>query len=188
MLRPTPDEAGRISRLAWRSRTKYQLQGRPLDEHRLHVSLHGVGAYGQWSRNAFAAIDSIASTLTMRSFLVSFDRLLTFGSSGNRPLVLCGDDGVAGVMMLRNELIAGMRKVGFAAGTKDYIPHVTLLYDRTFVDEQFIEEICWPVDEIVLVCSLHGRSRHTPLARWKLRRRFADQTRPTPRPVDAPRP
>jgi 2'-5' RNA ligase len=169
MLRPTPDAAEQISRLAWRSRAEYRLKGKPLDEHRLHVSLHGVGAYGQLSRNAFAAIDCIASALTMPPFLVGFDRLLTFGITGNRPLVLCGDDGVAGVTMLQSELAASLRKVGFAAGKRDYTPHVTLLYDRKSIDRQFVEEIRWRVDEIVLACSLHGRSRHIPLARWNLR-------------------
>jgi 2'-5' RNA ligase len=170
MLRPAPSAARQAWRLAWRLRNEHRLAARPLDEKRLHVTLRGVCRYQQLTRAMVVAIGDVVTALSIPPFLACFDRVMSFGQTGKRPLVLLGDDGVAGMLMLRNELAAAMQKAGFASGTSSYLPHMTLLYDQVAVEEHFVDEVRWSVDEIALVCSLHGRGRHIPLARWKLRR------------------
>ena len=50
-------------------------------------------------------------------------------------------------------------------------PHVTLLYDDGHVPPQTSLPIGWTVDELVLIHSLVGQSRHIVLGRWPLQGR-----------------
>ncbi len=169
-LYPDQDTARRLGRLAWYLRDKHRLKGRPLLARCFHISLQRVGDHTQITQDAVALIGDAVSTITMRPFAVAFDRAMSFIGPANRPLVLLGDDGVAGLTMLQRELVAALRKIGFARRNQpQYNPHLTLLYDNCPVPDQAVEEIGWTVRELVLVRSLYGRSRHLPLARWPLR-------------------
>jgi len=79
------------------------------------------------------------------------------------------DDTIVGAAMLQDELVAALRKMGFARRKEVFTPHKTLLYDARHLDEQAVEEASWTVREFTLVCSLRGRHRHVTLARWQLR-------------------
>jgi 2'-5' RNA ligase len=169
-LYPDPDTAGSIARLAWYLRDKHGLKGWPLGAGRFHISLHGLGDYTRLPDDAIAAIGDAAKAVTMPPFRVGFDRAMSFRGDRKRPLVLLGDDGVAGLTIFQHELVAALRKIGFARRREPaYNPHVTLLYDECPIPEQAVEEIGWTVREFVLVRSLRGQSRHLPLARWPLR-------------------
>ena len=48
----------------------------------------------------------------------------------------------------------------------DFVPHLTLSHAERKVEEYPIEPICWTVNELVLIHSMHG---HVHLARWPLR-------------------
>ena len=50
--------------------------------------------------------------------------------------------------------------------TREFTPHVTLLYAERRVEEYPIEPIRWMVNEFVLV---HSKNGHAHLARWPLR-------------------
>jgi 2'-5' RNA ligase len=60
-----------------------------------------------------------------------------------------------------------MRKSGLSAGSQ-FTPHVTVPYDGSRVEEQFIEPIHWTVRDFVFVHSGRGRMMHIPLERWRL--------------------
>ena len=168
---PEVDAAAGAARLARHQRDAHGLRGRPLARERLHVSLHHLGDYAGLPRGIVAAACEAAAAVAMPSFDVAFDRAVSFiGRSGNRPFVLQGGDGVAGLMVLHRLLGAAMQKVGLGRWAKPhYVPHVTLLYDDRCVAEQAVETVGWTVHEFVLVHSLHGRTRYVPLARWPLR-------------------
>jgi RNA 2',3'-cyclic 3'-phosphodiesterase len=102
---------------------------------------------------------------------VVFDRVMSFrGKSGNRPLVLRGDDGLAALTAFQQVLGEAMMKAGLWRWAKpNYTPHVTQLYADRGIAEQVVERVGWTVREFVLVRSLLGQTRYIPLARWPLR-------------------
>jgi 2'-5' RNA ligase len=169
-LHPTPEAAGRVSRLAWYLRDSHGLRSRPLEQRCFHVSLFGFGDLARLPREAFAAIHAAVESIGMPPFLVAFDRAMSFSGRKESPLVLLGGDGVAGLTMLQHELAAALRRTGFARRKPPkFTPHLTLLYDECRVREQAVEDISWTVRHIALVRSLYGQSRHLALARWQLR-------------------
>jgi len=169
-LYPDPCTARRLHRLAWHLRHKQGLNGRPLADRRLHVSLCNIGDYARLTNEAAAAIDEAMATITMPPFLVAFNEAQSFSGGHKQPVVLVGDDGVAGLMLLQRELVAALDKTGIGrCKQRPYNPHVTLLYDERSIPDQPVAAISWVVREFVLVCSLQGQGRHVPLARWPLR-------------------
>ena len=169
-LYPDPCTARRFDRLAWHLRHKHRLNGRPLAERLLHVSLFNISDYARLTSGAAPAIREAMTTITMPPFTVAFDQVKSFNGGHKRPVVLVGDDGVAGLMLFQRELVAALDKTGIGRRKqRPYNPHVTLLYDEHRIPDHPVEAISWMVREFVLVCSPHGSGRHIPLARWALR-------------------
>jgi 2'-5' RNA ligase len=168
VLYPPPDAAAQMARLALSSREKYRLTGEPTGLERLHVSLQGLCSFGRLTPATFAEICEAVGGIAMPSFVASFNCAKSFGRETG-PLVLCGDEGVTGFMMLRTEVATALRKIGFRTGSARYEPHVTLFYEPCAIPEHAVEEIRWTVRELVLACSLRGQHRHVALARWSLR-------------------
>jgi RNA 2',3'-cyclic 3'-phosphodiesterase len=169
-VQPPPFTASSISRLAWHLRDKHRLTGRPVRPECLHVSLLFAGYHGRMLPETLNAVCQAAATIAMPRFRVGVDWVASFRSRRDRPLVLRGDDGVSGLIALRDRLVAATIGVpGIPAARSEFTPHVTLLYDQRDVREEPVEEIGWPVGEFVLIRSLFGRSRHIVLTSWPLR-------------------
>jgi RNA 2',3'-cyclic 3'-phosphodiesterase len=169
-LYPDPHTARRLGRLAWYLRHKHRLNGRPLADRRLHISLCNISDHAWPTSKAAAAIGEAMATITMPPFLVAFNEATSFNGGHKPPVVLVGSDGVAGLMLFQRELVAALGNTGIGRRKpRPYNPHVTLLYDERRIPDQPIEPISWMVREFVLVCSLQGQGRHIPLARWPLR-------------------
>jgi 2'-5' RNA ligase len=168
---PPPVTVPCISRLAWHVHDKRRLTGRPLRPGCFHVSLLFAGYHGRMSAPTLEALINAAGTVTMRPFRVSFDWVTSFRHSGKRPLVLRGDDGVGGLICLRDKLIAATIDVAGSIPTARgaFTPHLTLLYDEAEIREEPVEDISWTVSEFFLVRSLYGQSRHITLGRFTLR-------------------
>ena len=167
---PDADAAARIARLAQHLRGEHGLKGKPLAPERLHVTLHHLGDYVGLPRGVVAAAREAAAAVVRPPFDVTFDRVVSFGGSRNRPLVLCGGDGLAALTAFQQALGTAMAKAGLGRWAEPHFkPHVTLLYDNGGVAEQAVETIGWSVRQFVLVHSLLGQTRHVPLAHWPLR-------------------
>jgi 2'-5' RNA ligase len=162
-----PDHAAavRIANAAEHFRRAYGLKEAPLLTDRFHVTVQGLGIYDGLPRSVVAKAIEAGATVTSTPFEVAFDRVTSF--AGSDVLVLCGGDGVEGIVMFHHALGVAMRKSGLSAGSQ-FTPHITLLYDGHRIEEQFIEPIRWTVRDFVLVHSLRGRTRHIPLERWHL--------------------
>ncbi len=166
---PDPDVAARIAKLAGRLRDEYGLKGGLLRTERFHVTLHDLGGYLGVPQDVVDAAKEAAAAVTMPSFDVVFDRVMSFsGGSDNRPLVLRGGDGTAALMTFRQTLGAAMVKAGLKAA-RSYTPHMTLLYGGHNIPEQIIEAVGWTAKEFVLVHSIVGATVHELLGRWPLR-------------------
>ncbi len=162
-----PDQAAavRIANTAEHFRRAYGLTGAPLFTDRFHVTVQGLGNYDSLPRSVVAKAIEAGAAVTSMPFQVAFDRVTSF--AGSDVLVLCGGDGVDGIVMFHHALGVAMRKSGLSAGSQ-FTPHITLLYDGCRIEEQFIEPIRWTVRDFVLVHSLRGRTMHIPLERWHL--------------------
>lgn len=167
---PDGERAARIAEIVQALSREHGLSGKPILPERLHVTLHGLGDYDGTSQDVVAPAQEAASTIVMSPFNVAFNSVMSFGGGeGKRPLVLCGDDGVAGLLKLQRALGTAMTKVGLGRFAKSpYTPHMTLLYDERAVARRPIETFVWPVREFLLVHSHVGRTRHDVLARWPL--------------------
>ena len=168
-LFPDAAAAAHMAHLAQCLRDKHGLKGRPLGAQRFHVSLHY--AANHLPRNIVAAANEAASRIAMPPFRIALDHAKSLGRDGrNRPLVLCGGDGVAGLVRFQHMLALTMEGAGLGRWIgPGWLPHVTLLYGDREIKEEAIEPIDWTVREFVLVHSLLGRNRYVPLARWPLR-------------------
>ena len=166
-IKPDNDPASRIYLRTQIIKRAHGFKGSIIEPDRLHITLFFFGRPHDQSENLIAKVHQAASELKEQQFEVMFDRTMSFASHYNHPFVLVGNEGVdrlrafhtsLGAVMMRNDL-------------KDWVhtlstPHVTLLYDKQFVDEQPFEPVSWTVREFMLVRSINHQ--HVELARWLL--------------------
>ncbi len=160
---PDAETSGRIAETARHLRVSHGLTGKPLRPEHFHVTLCHIGDSIGLAPSVVDGVKGCASSVTMPSFRVCFDRAESFR---NGALVLRGDDGTIGLDILQQRLSDVLDDEPRPA--RRFTPHVTLLRDGHRVPEQPIEPIEWTVREIVLVHSLLGRTTHRHLARWSL--------------------
>ncbi|MGH6646600.1 2'-5' RNA ligase family protein [Aquabacterium sp.] len=169
-LLPEAAARDRVASLTRRLRGDHGLVAKPIPAERLHVTLHHLGDYVGLPAHIVVAASDVAARLVVPSFVLGFDRVATFsGKPGRLPLVLRGDESLAGVMALQSALEMGLIKAGLVKGPRAaYTPHLTLLYGDRPVDERLIDPIAWSAREFVLVRSLMGRAQYTVIGRWPL--------------------
>lgn len=172
---PPAEVAKRIEKIQRGLRAKHQLSGRLIAVDRLHVTLCHLGDYAGPPADVLRKAGEAADRLAAPPFEVMFDRAGSFsGRPRNRPLVLGGGEGVAGVEALQRALHEAMKRSGLGGWARPYTPHMTLLYDHRGVAVQAIEPVRWAVTEVTLVHSLLGRTQHVHLGRWALGAKAAD--------------
>ena len=164
---PDPEAASAIAGRARRWIASRQPAAHPIAAARLHVSLCQLGLYAEEPPDAVvSAARDAALCVRMPPFMVAFNALASFqGKAADRqPLVLLGDDGVAGLAMLRERLLDALGR-----RPAPYAPHMTLAYGANQPEQRLVEPITWHASELVLVHSLVGASRYRELARIALR-------------------
>jgi 2'-5' RNA ligase len=127
LLYPSDGAAHRMTALDARLRYRYHLPGKPAATARLHVSMYFVCHFSRLTDRVLAAIRQAAADVEMPPFRAGFDYGLNFGREAGH-LVLCGDEGVAGIRMLRDELVAAAVRIGLPGDARPYTPHITLRY------------------------------------------------------------
>jgi 2'-5' RNA ligase len=169
MVSPDAGSASAAAQQRQELRAKHRLRGKAIATERLHVTLHHVGDFAGLPEGIVAKTCTVASAVSMWPFTVEFNGALSFrGRPGNLPLVLQGDEGVFGLLVLQHRLGRMMENAGLGRVNPHYTPHMTLLYGDRFVADEPIKPIRWAVHEFVLVHSLLGRSRYNVLARFRL--------------------
>ncbi len=165
----------RIGGLLADLRAAYGLQARPVMADRLHVTMGMVGDFAGIPGNILARASHAANEAVreVAPFTASFDRALTFSTrsrtSGRRPLVLGGGDGVAGLHALYGALSLALRKAGIPGNPPNFTPHLTLMYDEHTVPEHAVAPVEWTVHELVLLHSRIGQNLpYAALGRWPL--------------------
>jgi RNA 2',3'-cyclic 3'-phosphodiesterase len=172
---PDAKAAAKIGHLARHLRREHGLKGPPISPLRLHCTLCSVDDRNAAWQSIVAKARDAAATIEAVPFRVSFNGVMSFSCKEHKyPLVLVGDEGVVGLMKLYSSLRNAMRKAGLRPKASSFTPHVTMLYDARRIGEQTVEPIFWTANEIVLVLSLTGKTKHHWLGRWQLRGRSLD--------------
>jgi 2'-5' RNA ligase len=166
---PESQARPRIEGTAQQLRSHHGLKGRLLAPDRYHISLFSFGEHNGLPPRLVAEVMKAAAAIEASPFDVAFDRAKSFYGGKQRPLVLCGGDGLARLVALQRTIDVAMQKARLGRTKQQFVPHVTLLYDENGIEEQPIERIGWTVTEFVLIHSLLGRSQYVPLGRWPLR-------------------
>lgn len=164
-----PDDATAqcIAALAQEQRTAHGFTEKALATSRLHVTLHFLGEFAGLPGDVHAKAAGAGSRVHAAPFQAAFDQVLSFkGKDGHQPRVLCADGGNAALQDFRHRLGEALRVSGFSVD-QDYVPHVTLLYDKG-VERQPVEPVVWEVRQFALVHSLRGLGQYRVLERWDL--------------------
>lgn len=170
-LFPDAQAIERILRLANEMALQEGLKGAPLLPSRLHVTLAHLGDFhGVPPRIVEIASDAAALLSAEPGFDIRFDRVVSFSSREQKPLVLVGREGVEAVTGFRERLKSALLKCGLKVDPR-FKPHVTMLYDSKSLPERAVDPIAWHAGELVLVHSMVGKSKHVHLGRWPLRAR-----------------
>lgn len=170
--RPDAAAVARVVRLAQDLCRSLGLKAKPLAANHLHVSLCAVGDFvGALPPAITSKAKEVAATVAMAPFKVEFGYVASFGGrEGNWPLVLAGDEGLAGLVIFQQSLSLSMMKAGVKPPRqRKYVPHLTLMYtDR--IEKRAIEPISWIANDFVLIDSLVGKTQHVLLGQWPLQR------------------
>lgn len=111
------------------------------------------------------ALRRAAGGVQAEPFDLRLDRL----SVGGRSAALCPSRRNEGLALLQAEVARAMARAGATArpGWR-FDPHQTLFYRETRPTQRRIAGFGWRVEELVLVCSHVGHTRHEPLGAWPL--------------------
>lgn len=168
LLYPDAATAEKIAVETRRLREALGLRGQPLLTDRFHITLHHLGDYVGLPNDMVAKGKMAGGALATAPFEVIFDKAVSFANRpGNNPFTLQGGEGVAALIDFQKAL--GLKMAGAALKPdKQFVPHITLLYDGQVVPAQDIAPIRWTVDRFVLVQSKLGQTQHIVLQGWDL--------------------
>jgi 2'-5' RNA ligase len=165
---PPSDIARSIDALGRQLRRSMKLRGNLVGPDRYHVSLCGIGAFGEAPSGIVDRLKQIGASIHAPRFDIFFDQAEAFGSSyGQRSLVLTASDTLPALLALQRRLHDAMQAASIPVAER-FDPHITLLYDKRPVPRIEIPRLSLTVPEFVLIRSVHGASRHDHLARWSL--------------------
>lgn len=161
-----------LARFTRNSRATHGLQSKPFTPDRFHISLYSLGVYSELPASIVQAASMASERVaaTMLPFWVTFDSAVSFnGKRANQPFVLRNNGNNRALFEFHRRLGAELRKCGVRCGVNSrFTPHITLLYAKQSVTEQFIEPVSWLISEFVLVHSLRSKSCYIPRGRWTL--------------------
>jgi 2'-5' RNA ligase len=165
---PPPAVADFIHALGHQLRRSIGLRGKLIGPDRYHVSLSGIGAFGEAPSGVVDLLKQIGASIHEPRFDVFFDQTAAFsGSYGKRSLVLASSDMLPALLALQTRLHDAMQAANLPVDER-FNPHITLLYDKRPAPQIGIPRLSFTVPEFVLIRSVHGTSHHHHLARWPL--------------------
>ncbi len=145
--------------------------GEPFRYNTLHLSIYSVAGADHLDPMLVQRARQAANGMRTAPFTLRLDRLATFqGSSGNLPLVMTMEGKSHKLNEIAADLHSACRKASLpgSRSTKP-TPHVTLAYGHGFPEARLLTTpILWTIEEVMLIDSLQGQSRHVSLGRWPL--------------------
>ncbi|HEY8877300.1 MAG TPA: 2'-5' RNA ligase family protein [Roseateles sp.] len=170
-LRPDEETAERIARLATAEHEARGLKPRLRPSRIFHITLHYFGYFeGEPDARVVELASRAAAEVVRPAFDLSFDCFKSWGTerSSKHPFVLTGGQGLEAVRELQQALVERLVAHGLGAPELDYVPHLTLRYDKRTAPDWPVDLPGWLASEFVLVKSPQGETRHEVIRRWPL--------------------
>ncbi len=169
LAKPDEETATRIARTANEIAARLGFEGKLVRSDLLHFTLHHIGTFSAVPQSIVTAVGECGDAIRMLPFTVSLTKVQNFRRRSGIPLiVLCGDDGVVGLRVLREKLGVALAKRFGSVRSSSFEPHMTLSYRAMEISDISIAPINFTIHEFVLVNSLQGQGRHDVLLRWRL--------------------
>lgn len=160
-LRPPRAVAREIG--IWRD--SFLFGGRAVDDERLHLTLFMLGDFDRVPAALIARVEEGLAAAPLPACRIVLDRL----TGGAGSALLAPSELLRGLKRLQGELAAALAENDVSpAPWWRFSPHVTLLYDHAYSGHCPIDPISWTADELVLIESLVGHSKHVVRAAWPL--------------------
>ncbi|MES2174522.1 MAG: 2'-5' RNA ligase family protein [Pseudomonadota bacterium] len=161
-LKPPPVVARQIDHFA---ATLAPGADRILPEHQ-HVTLGITTDWPDYPYELIKALRRAAAGIMAEPF----DLMLDGVHVGGQSAALRPSRSIAGLKTVQQQVAAAMARAGATPrpGWR-FSPHQTLFYSDARPSQQRIEGFGWHVDEVVLVCSHVGRTRHEIMGSWPLK-------------------
>lgn len=139
--------------------------GRPLRPDRLHVTMFILPDFARYMEAVVKLLLGVGNGLAAAPVEMMLDRVVGSRSS----VALKPSHRIDLLASLRRELVDGARTAGIPE-RPDYrfAPHVTLGYREGAPFQERVKPISWRANEVVLIHSLLGQTRHEVLGRWPL--------------------
>ena len=139
-------------------RQDHQLRGNPIKPGNFHATLVEFTKVKEPESVVLEKVIAAANQIDMPSFVVLFDRAVSFKKNDGNPLVLTGGDGAMGLVKLQRALIGALHKQWLKIPPNPhYVPHMTLLYDDRMIAGLVVPSVRMSVQEFVLIRSLSGQ-------------------------------
>jgi RNA 2',3'-cyclic 3'-phosphodiesterase len=167
---PDAETAARIHALAEELKTKHGFTANLILPGHLHVTLFHLGDWAALPEEIVVLASLAASQVRVPALDVTFHRAESFrNSTGVYPFVLTGDKQANAWQELHEGLRVALTNAGLGGATKgEFLPHITLTYDKARVKPHTIEPMAWRVKDFALIHSELGKTTHNHLGRWPL--------------------
>lgn len=131
-----------------------------------HVTLGITTDWPDYPYERIKALRRAAAGIMAEPFDLLLDRL----SQSGRSAALRPSHSIAGLKLLQGQVADAMRRADVIPRPGwSFSPHQTLFYRDGSPSQQPIDGFGWWVDELVLICSHVGHSRHELIGNWPLR-------------------
>jgi 2'-5' RNA ligase len=148
--------------------------GHTVANDRLHVTLHWLRDHAELPADLVERALVAGASVEAAPFDVVFDRAECLGSEGGL-VALTASRGTGSLQRFQRALAGAMADAGIGRYVRSsFRPHVSLVYGDRQIERQAIAPIRWTVNELVLIHSVVGQSRHIVLGRWPLQTRQLD--------------
>ena len=165
---PDREKAGGMIACGREFRERYGMNFKLRSQDQLHVALHHVGSYHHHGLQIMVVEDAKRKcemvAAKARPFEFKVDRVMSLRDDGG-PLVLASRQVDPDARELHRSVREAFEK---RAAPDGGILHVMLGYTRKAIIEEVIAPIQWPVNEVVLVHSVAGKTPYKFLGRWPL--------------------
>jgi RNA 2',3'-cyclic 3'-phosphodiesterase len=164
------ETAGPVSKLAKQLRSTHRLGGNVLRAESFHISLSHIDDYADVPDSIIELAREAAGLVKAPAFELVLDRALSFPRGRqDKPFVLSSSNTSAALAAFQKELFNSMKGAGLKPSLqKNFIPHLTVLYDEKSITEHEIPVVRWTVREFALVLSHQSESRYEILGSWRL--------------------
>lgn len=142
----------------------------PVINGRLHLTLGITADYAAYPQDVAQRMTTIGEHLAGDPFPLSLDRL----SGSERSIALRPNKRPPALSAIQKQIDDQLRYWNLMRTGWSFSPHVTLGYRTGLSFLRPITPFAWEVQDVVLIHSVVGATRHIELARWPLVRRQLD--------------